>query len=189
MCFSSLQGLRALILANTDLTDPALEDICTLPQLESLDISSTPVTELTALLGCQATLRSFSAHGLRQLEMSPARLVSVLSQLHALRHLDFSEDCSASPSVDDDDGREGDETVRQLLEGSSGILPELVSLDVSGRKRVTDVAVRAFVEARGGLVFLGLLATGAGSCDVLSERNNLKVESLNYVPKGFLCYG
>eukprot|EP00063_Salmo_salar_P021387 XP_013996222.1 PREDICTED: protein zyg-11 homolog isoform X1 [Salmo salar] len=175
--FSSLQGLRTLNLANTDLTDPFLEDICTLPRLEVLDISSTPVTELSALLGCRLTLRSLTAHGLRQLDMSPARVISILSQLHALRHLDLSDDRFASvpPSAENDEGGEGDEAVRLLLEGGSGILPALVSLDVSGRKKVTEGAVTAFVEGRRGLLFLGLLATGAGSCDVLSGKDNLMV--------------
>ncbi|XP_041658329.1 protein zyg-11 homolog [Cheilinus undulatus] len=170
--FSSLRCLRTLSLANTDLTDAALEDICSLPHLESLDISCSVVTKLTALLDCRNTLKSLIAHQLRQLDMSPARLLSVLSQLHALRHLDFSDDHF---TMDDSDGREGDETVRQLLEGSPQVLPSLVSLDISGRKRVTEAAVRAFVEARSGLVFLGLLATGASSCDVLSSQKNLKV--------------
>ncbi|XP_049454560.1 protein zyg-11 homolog isoform X1 [Epinephelus fuscoguttatus] len=170
--FSSLRGLRTLNLANTDLTDAVLEDICTLPQLESLDISCSAVTKLTALLNCKNTLRSLTVHRLRQLDMSPVRLLSVLSRLHALRHLDFSEDHFA---VDDSDGRDGDETVRQILEESPKVLPSLVSLDISGRKRITETAVRAFVEARGGLIFLGLLATGASSCDVLSSHENLKV--------------
>lgn len=172
--FSSLQGLRTLNLANTDLTDAVLEDICTLPQLESLDISCSAISKLTALLDCKNTLRSLITHRLRQLDMSPASLLFVLSQLHALRHLDFSEDHFA---VDDSDGKDGDETLRQLLEGSPQVLPSLVSLDISGRKRITEAAVRAFVEARGGLFFLGLLATEASSCDVLSSRKNLKVRS------------
>lgn len=172
--FSSLQGLRTLNLANTDLTDAVLEDICTLPQLETLDISCSAVSKLTALLECKNTLKSLIAHRLRQLDMSPARLLFVLSQLHALRHLDFSDDHF---SVDDSDGRDGDETVRQLLEGSPQVLPSLVSLDISGRKRITEAAVRVFVEARSSFVFLGLLATGVSSCEVLSSRENLKVRS------------
>lgn len=172
--FSSLRGLRTLNLANTDLTDPVLEDICTLPQLESLDISCSAVRKLTALLDCKNTLRALTTHRLRQLDMSPARLLFVFSQLQALRHLDFSDD---HITVDDSDGRDGDETVRQLLEGSPQVLPSLVSLDISGRKRITEAAVRAFVEARGGLVFLGLVATGASSCDVLSSQKNLKVRT------------
>ncbi|CAJ1071728.1 protein zyg-11 homolog [Xyrichtys novacula] len=170
--FSCLHGLRTLNVANTDLTDAIFEDICSLPQLEKLDISCCAVTKLTALLSCKNTLKSLIVHQLRQLDMSPARLLSVLSQLHALRHLDFSDDHF---TVDDSDGKDGDETVRQLLEGSPQVLPSLVSLDISGRKRVMETAVRAFVEARGGLVFLGLLATGASSCDVLSTQKNLKV--------------
>ncbi|XP_040911186.1 protein zyg-11 homolog isoform X2 [Toxotes jaculatrix] len=165
--FSSLQGLRTLNLANTDLTDAALEDICALPQLETLDISCSAVSKLTALLECKNTLRSLIAHRLRQLDMSPARLLFVLSQLQALRHLDFSDDHFA---VDDSDGRDADETVRQLLEGSPQVLPSLVSLDISGRKRVTEAAVSAFVESRSGLVFLGLLATG-----VTGEANENQV--------------
>ncbi|XP_034558691.1 protein zyg-11 homolog [Notolabrus celidotus] len=170
--FSALRGLRTLNLANTDLIDAILEDICSLPQLESLDISCSSVTKLTALLDCKSTLKSLIAHQLQQLDMSPARLLSVLSQLHALRHLDFSFDHF---TMDDSDGGDGDETVRQLLEGSPQVLPCLVSLDISGRRRVTEAAVRAFVEARGGLTFLGLLATGTSSCDVLSTRKDLKV--------------
>ncbi|KAM7378957.1 hypothetical protein PAMP_004542 [Pampus punctatissimus] len=170
--FSSLQGLRMLNLANTDLTDAVLEDICTLPQLESLDISCSNVSKLTALLQCKNTLRSLIAHRLRLLNMSPARLLFVLNQLHALRHMDFSDDHFI---LDDSDGSNGDETVRQLLEGSPQVLPSLVSLDVSGRKRITEAAVGAFVEARSGLIFLGLVATGVSSCNVLSSQKNLKV--------------
>ncbi|XP_010795758.1 protein zyg-11 homolog, partial [Notothenia coriiceps] len=170
--FSSLQGLRTLNMANTDLTDAVLEDICSLPQLESLDISCSAVSKLTALLHCKNTLRSFIGHKLQQLDMSPIRCLSVLSQLHTLRHLDFSEDHFA---VDDSDGKDGEDMVRQLLEGSAQVLPSLVSLDISGRKRTSEASVRAFVEARGGLVFLGLLATGASSCEILTSQRNLKV--------------
>lgn len=172
--FSTLQGLRTLHIANTDLTDCVLEDICTLPQLDTLDISCSAVSKLTALLERKNTLRSLVAHGLQQLDMSPGRLLSVFSQLHALSHLDFSDDHFA---VDNTDGRDGDETVRQLLEGGPQVLPSLVSLDISGRKRVTEGAVRAFVENRSRLVFLGLLATGVSSCDVLSQQKNLKVSA------------
>uniref|UniRef100_UPI001CD877C6 protein zyg-11 homolog n=1 Tax=Solea senegalensis TaxID=28829 RepID=UPI001CD877C6 len=170
--FSCLRALKTLNLANTDLTDAALEDICTLPQLEALDISCTAVSQLTALLQCKNTLRSLNAHRLQQLDMSPARLLFVLRQLHALRHLDLSHDHFAG---DDSDERDEDETVQQLLEGSPQVLPHLISLDISGRKRVTEAALRVFVEARSELVFLGLLATRVCSSEALSSRKNLKV--------------
>uniref|UniRef100_A0A3P8RQ77 Zyg-11 family member, cell cycle regulator, like n=1 Tax=Amphiprion percula TaxID=161767 RepID=A0A3P8RQ77_AMPPE len=170
--FSSLQGLRMLNVANTDVNDAVLEDICTLPHLETLDISCSAISKLTALLKCNNTLRFLIAHKLQQLDMSPARLLFVFNQLHALRHLDFSDDHFA---VDDSDGRVGDETVRQLLEGSPEVLPSLVSLDISGRKRISEAAIGAFVQSRSRLVFLGLLATGVSSCDVLSSKKNLKI--------------
>uniref|UniRef100_A0A3P9IYM4 Si:ch1073-82l19.1 n=1 Tax=Oryzias latipes TaxID=8090 RepID=A0A3P9IYM4_ORYLA len=143
--FSSLLGLRTLHLAYTDLTDDILDDICSLPRLESLDISCTPVSNL---------------------------LLFVLSQLNALRHLDFSDD---RLPAEDTDGRDGDEVARQLLEGSSQILPSLVSLDLSGRKMIGEAALAAFVESRSGLIFLGLFATGLSSSHVLTSLRNLKV--------------
>ncbi|XP_055007761.1 protein zyg-11 homolog isoform X2 [Boleophthalmus pectinirostris] len=169
--FSSLRSLRTLCLANTDLDDEILEDICTLPHLEILDISCCAVSTLTPLLQCKNTLKSLIAHRLRQLDMSPSRLLSVLTQLHSVRHLDFSDDHLS----EDSDGSNADETVRQLLEGSPQVLPSLVSLDVSGRRRITETAVRAFIEARSGVVFLGLMATGVSSCDALEKCKQLKV--------------
>ncbi|MEQ2212257.1 hypothetical protein XENOCAPTIV_028254 [Xenoophorus captivus] len=172
--FSSLQGLGTIHLVNTDLTDDILEDICSLPQLETLDISCSTVSKLNALLQCKNTMRSLVAHRLHQLDMSHVRLLFIFTQLHALRHLDFSDDHFAG---DDSERRDGDETVRQLLEGSPQVLPSLVSLDISGRKTITECALRAFVESRSGLVFLGLLATGLSGCPVLSSQKNLKVSN------------
>lgn len=84
-------------------------------------------------------------------------------QLEGLQHLDISDDKQFTSDV-----------ARQLLE-TPGILPQLVSLDVSGRKQVTDAAVRAFVEERPGMTFVGLLATDAGFADFLSGEGSLKV--------------
>ncbi|XP_013869259.1 protein zyg-11 homolog isoform X2 [Austrofundulus limnaeus] len=168
----SLQNLRMLRVDNTDLTDDILEEICSLPRLETLDISCSTVSNLNALIKCKNTLRYFIAHRLKQLDMSPASLLFVFSQLNVLRHLDFSEDHFA---VDDSDGRGADEMLQQLLEGGPQVLPSLVSLDISGRKRLTEAALRAFVESRRGLAFIGLLATGLSFCHVLSSRKNLKV--------------
>lgn len=172
--FSSLQNLRTLRVDNTDLTDDILEDICSLPHLETLDISCSTVSNLNALIKCKNTLRYFIAHRLKQLDMSPASLLFVFSQLNVLRHLDFSEDHFAA---DDSDGRGADEMLQQLLEGGPQVLLSLISLDVSGRKRLTEAALRAFVESRSGLLFIGLLATGLSSCQVLSSHRNLKVST------------
>uniref|UniRef100_A0A4W4F0H2 Protein zer-1 homolog-like C-terminal domain-containing protein n=1 Tax=Electrophorus electricus TaxID=8005 RepID=A0A4W4F0H2_ELEEL len=162
-CFGSLRGLRALSISNVDFYDAGLADACSLPRLESLDISNTSVTNLTPLLGLRATLRYLTMHQLKRLEMSTTQLLAVLSQLEGLQHLDISDDKQFTSDV-----------AQQLL-AAPGILPELVSLDVSGRKQVTDAAVRAFVEERPGMTFVGLLATDAGFSDFLSGEGSLKV--------------
>ncbi|KAM3876149.1 protein zyg-11 homolog [Diretmus argenteus] len=161
--FSSLQGLRSLSLANVEFYDYGLADVCSLPRLESLDLSNTSVTNLSPLLGLRERLRSLTLHQLKRLEMSTAQLLGVIGQLDVLQHLDISDDKQFTSDV-----------ARQLL-GQPGILPALISLDVSGRKQVTDAAVKAFVEERPGMTFVGLLATDAGFSDFLSGEGNLKV--------------
>ncbi|KAF4070895.1 hypothetical protein AMELA_G00278780 [Ameiurus melas] len=162
-CFSSLQGLRALSVSSVDFYDPGLVDVCSLPRLESLDISNTSVTNLTPLLSCKDRLRYLSMHQLKRLEMSSKQLLAVLSQLEGLQHLDISDDKQFMSDV-----------AWQLLE-TPDILPALVSLDLSGRKQVTDAAVRAFVAERPGMTFVGLLATDAGFSEFLSGEGTLKV--------------
>ncbi|KAF5900554.1 protein zyg-11 B, partial [Clarias magur] len=162
-CFSSLQGLRALSVSNVDFYDSGLVDVCSLPRLESLDISNTSVTNLTPLLNCKDRLRYLTMHQLKRLEMSSKQLLLVLSQLEGLQHLDISDDKQFMSDV-----------AWQLLE-TPGILPALVSLDLSGRKQVTDAAVRGFVEERPGMTFVGLLATDAGFSEFLSGEGTLKV--------------
>uniref|UniRef100_A0A672ZV27 Zyg-11 homolog (C. elegans) n=1 Tax=Sphaeramia orbicularis TaxID=375764 RepID=A0A672ZV27_9TELE len=156
--FSSLQALRSLSLANVDFYDSGLVDVCSLPRLESLDLSNTSVTNLSPLLGLKERLRSLTLHQLKRLEMSTAQLLGVIGQLDVLQHLDISDDKQFTSDV-----------ARQLL-GHPGILPALVSLDVSGRKQVTDAAVKAFVEERPGMTFVGLLAT-----DVTGEANETQI--------------
>lgn len=163
--FSMLRGLKKLSLAWTDLDDRGLEDICAVPMLESLDISGTNITDLTPVLHCQSRLLSLTAHGLQKMEMPTSSFISVLSKLRSLRHLDISND----RLVEDRDG-----LVQQLLE-RPGMLPQLVSLDVSGWRGVSDAAIRAFVEVRPGLRFVGLLCTGAGGSELLSGDGHLKV--------------
>lgn len=171
--FSLLRGLRTLKLADTDLCDAALADVCSLPHLESLDISCSGVSHLTPLLDCKNTLRYLTAHRLRRLDTPPSGLMFVLGQLRALRHLDLSDDLAEG---DDGGGGEGvNEAVRRLLEGGPDVLPSLVSLDISGQKRISEAAVGSFVETRSGLVFVGLLATGTSTCAILSTKKNLKV--------------
>lgn len=61
--------------------------------------------------------------------------------------------------------------------------------------QVTDAAVKAFVEERPGMTFVGLLATDAGFSDFLSGEGNLKAcidnntQNKEYGSSGLLsCY-
>lgn len=83
--FSSLQGLRSLSLANVDFYDSGLVDVCSLPRLESLDLSNTSITNLSPLLGLKERLRSLTLHQLKRLEMSTAQLLGVIGQLDVLQ--------------------------------------------------------------------------------------------------------
>lgn len=83
--FSSLQGLRSLSLANVDFYDSGLVDLCSLPRLESLDLSNTSVTNLSPLLGLKERLRSLTLHQMKRLEMSTAQLLGVIGQLDVLQ--------------------------------------------------------------------------------------------------------
>uniref|UniRef100_A0A672Q920 Protein zer-1 homolog-like C-terminal domain-containing protein n=1 Tax=Sinocyclocheilus grahami TaxID=75366 RepID=A0A672Q920_SINGR len=80
-CFSAMKGLRALSVSSVDFYDSGLVDVCTLPRLESLDISNTSVTNLTPLLGLRSRLRYLTMHQLKRLEMTTAQLLAVLSQV------------------------------------------------------------------------------------------------------------
>lgn len=161
---SGLRGLRSLSVAWTPLDDSALEDVCSLPLLESLDISGTDVTDLTPLLRLRSRLHSLTIHALRRLKMAADDFLSVLSELELLTQLDVSNDRMQTRG----------EMIGKLLQESE-ILPALMALDVSGWKGITDEDLKAFVEARPGMRFIGLLATGAGISDFLSGEGSLEV--------------
>ncbi|XP_046706711.1 protein zyg-11 homolog [Silurus meridionalis] len=162
--FKSLQALRSLSAAWTPLDDSNLEDICSLPMLENLDISGTYVTDLTPLLRLCSKLRLLTVHTLLHLRMDIKSFLSVMSELKLLTHLDVSNDQM----------QKSGEMIRKLLQKTQ-ILPALVSLDVSGWTELEDEALEVFLEAWPGMRFIGLLGTGAGMSDILSGAGNLKV--------------
>ncbi|KAK3546377.1 hypothetical protein QTP70_026172, partial [Hemibagrus guttatus] len=162
--FRTLQGLRSLSVAWTPLDDSALKDICSLPLLESLDISGTNITDLTPLLWLRCRLRSLTLHALHHLRMAVNDFLSVISELQLLTHLDVSNDQMQT----------GGEMIRKLLQ-KTHILPALMDLDVSGWKGISDEALKTFLKGRTRMRFVGLLATGAGRSDFLSGERNLKV--------------
>ncbi|XP_006879749.1 PREDICTED: protein zyg-11 homolog B isoform X1 [Elephantulus edwardii] len=162
-CFSRLSGLRALSITNVLFYNEDLAEVASLPRLESLDISNTSITDITALLACKDRLKSLTMHHLKCLKMTTTQILDVVQELKHLNHLDISDDKQFTSDI-----------ALRLLE-QKDILPNLVSLDVSGRKHVTDKAVEAFIQQRPSMQFVGLLATDAGYSEFLTGEGHLKV--------------
>uniref|UniRef100_A0A2K6TX63 Zyg-11 family member B, cell cycle regulator n=1 Tax=Saimiri boliviensis boliviensis TaxID=39432 RepID=A0A2K6TX63_SAIBB len=162
-CFSRLSGLRALSITNVLFYNEDLAEVASLPRLESLDISNTSITDITALLACKDRLKSLTMHHLKCLKMTTTQILDVVRELKHLNHLDISDDKQFTSDI-----------ALRLLE-QKDILPNLVSLDISGRKHVTDKAVEAFIQQRPSMQFVGLLATDAGYSEFLTGEGHLKV--------------
>lgn len=162
-CFSRLHGLRALSIAGVSFYNEDLVDVTSLPKLEKLDISDTNVTDITPLLSCKDRLKSLTMYHLKCLKMTTSQILDVVRELKHLTHLDISDNKQFTSDV----------ALRLLVQ--TDILPRLVSLDISGRKKVTDAAVLAFVQPRPAMQFVGLLATDAGFSELLSGQGSLKV--------------
>nr|XP_028589291.1 protein zyg-11 homolog B-like [Podarcis muralis] len=162
-CFSQLSGLRSLSITNVLFRDEDLAEVATLPRLESLDISNTSVTKITALLACKHRLKSLTMHSLKCLKMPTPKFLDVIRELKHLIHLDISDEQHSTSDI-----------AFRLL-GQKDILPNLVSLDISGSKYINDEAVEAFVRQRPTMRFVGLLGTEAGYTEFLSGEGTLKV--------------
>ncbi|XP_051028043.1 LOW QUALITY PROTEIN: protein zyg-11 homolog A [Acomys russatus] len=156
-------GVHTLSVANVSFWSEDLVSVSQLPNLESLDISNTHVTDISALLTCKNRLRSFTMHYLKCLAMSNSQILAVIRQLNRLRHLDIS-----------DHGQLRSNLAFHLLQQEE-ILPELVSLDISGGTDVTDAAVESFLRQRPEMRFVGLLSTDAGYSDFFMTKQGLKV--------------
>ncbi|KAL7985077.1 hypothetical protein Chor_003647 [Crotalus horridus] len=162
-CFSQFPNLRSLSVTNVLFRDEHLADIATLPRLENLDISNTSVTNISALLACRNRLKSLTMYSLKCLKMPTTKVLDIIRGLKYLVHLDISEDQHS-----------GSEIAFCLLR-QKDILPNLVSLDISGNKSITDEAVEAFVRQRPKMQFIGLLGTEAGFTEFLSGQGSMKV--------------
>lgn len=125
-----LQSLHTLNVSDTDFDHLGLETIVQyLPLLESLDISSTRVDDITPLKKCKDRLKTLTMYNLQI--TSCGNLISVLQELNELRHLDISEERILSQPFEKME-------VTWLLKAVSG-MPHLVSLDISGVDRKFNV--------------------------------------------------
>ncbi len=149
---SKLRCLHTLNVSWTEFNKASLEMVVEdLPQLESVDISCTKVSDVSCLRKCRSRLKSLSMYGVRL--SNGESLLEVLAQLTELRHLDVSEDNGSAnagypPSLMSSDGL-GKFEVKEFL-SRPNMLPNLISLDLSGK-----------------------LYTGLKSKDLLTQRNSL----------------
>ncbi len=133
---SKLKSLQSLNVSHTEFNRHGLEIIAVdLPHLVSLDISGTPISDLSPLRKCKSRLKSLSMYNLKA---SNPDVVPVLCELENLRHLDVSDDFSPQPFVNLEPEKF---RVDDLLERHRS-LPLLTSLDVSGNDNVSEFPLR-----------------------------------------------
>ncbi|XP_021797331.1 protein zyg-11 homolog A isoform X1 [Papio anubis] len=161
--FSQLTGLRILSVFNVCFHTEDLANVSQLPRLESLDISNTLVTDISALLTCRDRLKSLTMHYLKCLSMTKPQILAVIRGLTCLLHLDIS------------DHRQLKSDLAFHLLQQKDILPNVVSLDISGGSCITDEAVELFIQQRPAMQFVGLLATDAGTSDFFTTKQGLRV--------------
>ncbi|XP_006879869.1 PREDICTED: protein zyg-11 homolog A [Elephantulus edwardii] len=161
--FGQLTGLRVLSVFNVCFYSEDLANVSQLPRLESLDISNTLVTNISALLTCKDRLKSLTMHYLKCLTMTSPQILAVIRELKYLLHLDISDHKQLKSDL-----------AFHLLQ-QKDILPNVVSLDISGASYITDQAVEVFIQQRPAMQFIGLLATDAGFSDFYTTEQSLRV--------------
>ena len=135
---SKLKSLQTLNVSNTEFNKHGLEIVASdLPALENLDISGTPVNDLSPLKKCKGRLKSLAMYNLRASDTED--VVPVLCELHNLRHLDVSDDTSTMNTFPNPGYVKF--CVADLL-SKTRCLPNLTSLDISGKDGVTYELLR-----------------------------------------------
>ena len=134
---SKLRKLQTLNVSYTEFNERGLEIIAEdLPCLESLDISNTPVNDLSPLRKCKHSLRSLSMYNLRASHSED--IVPVLAELTNLHHLDVSDDFSVQPFMNLQPQKF---KIQDLLQRTK-CFPHLVSLDISGKEGIPEELLR-----------------------------------------------
>ncbi|CAH1776089.1 unnamed protein product [Owenia fusiformis] len=150
---SKLKSLVSLNVSSTEFNTHGLEIITEdLPNLEVLDISSTQVDDIAPLRKCKKRLKSLSIYNLRATNNKDVG--SVLSELSELRFLDLSDDYSVQfVSL-----QPVPIPVEELLQNAD-CFPNMVSIDLSGKDRVTEETLREFLDTHPKIKFVGLALT------------------------------
>ncbi|XP_046306842.1 protein zyg-11 homolog A [Marmota monax] len=180
LSFGQLTGLCILSVFNVCFHTEDLANVSQLPNLENLDISNTLVTNISALLNCKDRLKFLTMHYLKCLTMTKPQILGVIRELQYLRHLDISNHRQLKSDL-----------AFHLLQ-QEDILPNVVSLDISGGSCITDGAVERFIQQRPEMQFVGLLATDAGYSDFFTTKQGLRVAggaSMGQISEALSRYG
>ena len=132
---SKLKNLKSLNVSYTEFNKHGLDIIAEdLTSLTDLDISGTPVNDLTPLRKCKSRLKSLTMYNLRSSHCD--NIVTILSELTNLCHLDVSDDTSVQPFVSLQIMLVKFKVADLLTR--TDILPNLISLDISGKDEILD---------------------------------------------------
>lgn len=165
---TNLKHLKSLNLSFTELNQATFKIICEdLKNLERIDISGTPVRDLRPLAMLSNSLVSLS---ICDLNNACEHLISTLEQLTLLKYLDvslFNEKIDIQRVTLNC-------PVIELLE-RDGILPNLVSLDISGWKDfVPKDSLLKFIESHRRLEFLGIVLNSVTFDPIFSDPNSIE---------------
>jgi len=126
----SLRELRTLNVSRTEFNDNMLKIVVSeLPKLESIDISSTFVTDLSPLSKCSDRLRFLAMYNVR---VNGDSAIDVVCSMSKIRHLDVSSDSFTQTFITNS---QDDLNINRLIYGIMH-LETLVSLDISGKQDV-----------------------------------------------------
>ncbi|ESP03618.1 hypothetical protein LOTGIDRAFT_137121 [Lottia gigantea] len=154
---SKLRTLHFLNVSNTEFSKHGLEIIAEdLPCLECLDISGTPINDISPLRKCKDRLKMLSMYNL--VISNTDDLVTILCELHKLVYLDVSVNNSNSSGPQFVNYPQTKFEISQLLL-KKDCHPGLSSLDISGRDDVPENVLRDYMDSHNKLSFLGLALT------------------------------
>lgn len=136
---TKLRSLQTLNVSHTEFNKHGLDIITEdLPALENLDISGTLVNDLSPLRKCKNRLKSLTMYNLRASHNADA--VSILCELTNLRHLDISEESWGQNFFVNLNPIQV--SAAELL-SRERVLPNLTSLDISGKEGIYEDALRS----------------------------------------------
>ena len=132
---SKLSSLVSLNVSRTEFNKHGLEIIAEdLPNLQSLDISATPIDDISALRKCKDRLKYLSMYCLRAAQTCD--MLPVICELTNLIHLDVSDD--SLQNVQSILSKNSSKFHIQDLISQPYCLPHLTSLDISGNVGATE---------------------------------------------------